>query len=525
MTCATNRPVLVVGAGPTGLSLAITLARFGTPVRIVDRLTAPATVSKALAVWSGSLEAFAALGTLDAFLAEGVRMHALRVGDGAHELAAIPVAEGVDSAYPFTIIIPQSRTEAILAARLAELGVTVERGVALSGFVEESDGVTATLERPDGRRETLYAACVAGCDGARSTVRHALGLDFSGYTEPQTFILCDAAMDGALDGRSIYIWWSGAGSVALFPLGGDVWRMFAMREETAGTPDETPPTLAEMQRHLAACGPPGLTLRDPRWLSAFRVNERLVEHYRAGRALLAGDAAHVHSPAGGQGMNTGIQDAVNLGWKLATVLAGRGEADALLDSYEAERRQVGRAVVAAAAQKLHIGMTGRGTGQRLMRDALVSIAARLPPVRRMLQIELSETDVTYRAGPLVEIARRGGNGRPGPGERARDATIVGSDGAPAPLWPLLCEPRHTLLLFGDPARHAPLAARAKSLGGVVGTVALDAARDPGGAAATRYGVAGDGWVLVRPDQVVAARGGADEDRAFAAYAGRVLEPH
>jgi 2-polyprenyl-6-methoxyphenol hydroxylase-like FAD-dependent oxidoreductase len=519
-----DRPILVVGAGPTGLTLALALARFGVRARLVERALAPAGVSKALAVWSGSLEAFAALGVVEPFLAAGRRMETLRVGDGPHELAAMPLGEGVDSVYPFTLVLPQSETEAILARRLDELGGRVERGVELVGLADEADGIRATLAHAEGTTEILHAACVVGCDGARSTVRNSLGIAFEGYTEPQTFILCDAVIEGGLDPSSAYIWWSGAGSVALLPIADGVWRTFAMRAEPAG---DEPPTLKEMQAHLAASGPPGLVARDPRWLSAFRVSERLAERYRVGRILIAGDAAHVHSPAGGQGMNTGIQDAVNLAWKLAAISSGRGEADALLDSYEAERRPVARAVVAAAAQKLHLGMTAKGAGQRILRDALVSVASRLPPLRRRLQVELSETDFVYRAGPLVEIARRAnGHGSPAVGERARDAPLRNPESGDAlPLWPFLAGPHHTLLVFGDPSEHADLLARASRLGDSVEVVKVEPARDPAGTAAARYGVLNGGWVLVRPDQVVAARGGVGEVRGFVAYAGRALEAH
>ena len=521
---SSNPSVLVVGAGPTGLTLAIALTLGGVPVRVVEKALAPAGVSKALAVWPGSLEAFAGLGVVEQFVATGRRMAHLRVGDGERTHGVIDVGEGVDSAYPFTLILPQSRTEALLAARLAELGVAIERGVEFTGFVAGDAGVRSTLKHADGREEEVETAFLVGCDGARSTVRRGLGVAFDGITEPQTFILSDTRITGDLDPTSIYIWAGPKGTVAMFPVEDDIWRTFGLRDEPAS---DAPPTLEEIQAHLDGAGPPGLVAHDATWLSTFHINERQVSAYRHGRVMVAGDAAHIHSPAGGQGMNTGIQDAVNLGWKLAAILAGRGEAEALLASYEAERKPVAAHVIANATRMLHFGMVAEGTMARILRGALVSVATRIPAVRRALQVELSETEIAYPGGPLVEIARRAGGtpGKPAAGERARDAVVVDpATGGRVPLWPVLAHARHTLLVFGDPPRQPTLLARASALGDAITVVKLDAARDPDGSAAARYGVTGDGWVLVRPDQFVAARGGMDETRAFAAYAGRVLEP-
>ncbi|OYX14357.1 MAG: hypothetical protein B7Z15_04230 [Rhizobiales bacterium 32-66-8] len=502
--------VLVAGAGPTGLTLALALRRQGVRVRIIDKLSEPASVSKALAVWSGSMEAFATLGVVEDFLADGLHMAHLRMGDGAHEVATMAVAEGVDSAYPFALILPQSRTEEILTAHLASLGVRIERGVELADFVETQTGITATLHHADGPEETVTCAYLVGCDGARSVVRHKLDIPFEGYTVPQTFILSDTRMEGDLDPASVYIWWSSKGSVALFPVTPGVWRTFAMREEPAS---DAPPTVEEIQGHLDACGPPGIIAHDPTWLSAFRVNERLVARYRSGRALLAGDAAHIHSPAGGQGMNTGIQDAVNLGWKLAAVLSGRGSSEALLDSYEAERRPVAREVVAAAARTLNLGIIAHGPATRLVRHAVIAIGSRLPAVRRRMQVEMSETDIAYGEGPLVEATRRlRAAATPAVGHRARDAAL-----AEGPLWSLLAPYGHTLLLFGPKGSQAALAAAASAR--AVAVLEID---EPG--AAVRYDMTGGGWVLVRPDQFIAARGSTGETAAFEAYARLALDP-
>src|SRR5690349_18785512 len=216
--------VLIVGAGPTGLSLAITLRRYGIPVRIIDRNAQPSTVSKALALWSASLEALQGMGVVDRFVQEGQRLNALCVGEGDRRLATLAVGEGIDSAFPFPLLLPQSRTEALLTARLAELGVSIERSVELAGLAQDPSGVTATLRHADGHAEVIRTRYLAGCDGARSAVRQTLDIQFEGYTEPQTFLLADVKIDGgSLDHRSIYLWWHNGGTVAMFPFGNEVW--------------------------------------------------------------------------------------------------------------------------------------------------------------------------------------------------------------------------------------------------------------------------------------------------------------
>jgi len=509
--------VLIVGAGPTGLSLAITCRRFGLAVRIIDRAAEPSRVSKALAVWSASLEALDSMGVIEDFLAAGERMHELAIGWGARRLATMAVGVGIDSPYPFPLLLPQSRTKQLLAQRLAALGVTVERGVELTGLAQDKEGVSATLCGADGQEQVARARYLVGCDGARSRVRRSLGVAFDGTTEPATFLLCDARIEGgAMDPASIQLCWQRRGTIALFPVEHGVWRVFAMRQ--SGT--DEPATLAELQAQLDRHGPGGLRLRDPSWLSTFRINARLAARYRVERCFLAGDAAHIHSPAGGQGMNTGIQDAVNLGWKLAQVLHGEGDAALLLDSYSDERRPVAADVVKGATQKLHLAF-GTGLFLRFARTAAIPIVARLPFVQRALQHELSETGVVYRDGPLVALGQPvRGHRRTEVGTRACDIVFRDSaTGQRRTLWPLLGWAGHTLLLFGTLARQ-PLPAEVDEH--QVQVLRLDADTDPNGAAAARYGISGSGWVLIRPDQVVAARGKANDLSRLGVYAHHVL---
>lgn len=518
MTRDAVQDVLIVGAGPTGLSLAITLRRYGVSVRIIDRAAQPSSVSKALAIWSGSLEAMPGMQVIDRFLEAGQRLNALCIGDGPRQLARLAVGDGIDSPFPYPLLLPQSQTERFLNARLADLGVTVERGVELTGLAQDAEGVTATL-RDGGGGEEVRSRHLVGCDGARSTVRHALGIPFDGYTEPRTFLLGDVRIDGALDHRNIYLWWRTGGTVALFPFEDDVWRLFAMRDGDG----DAPPTLDELQGHIDRHGPPGLRLRDPSWLSAFRINERLAARYRQGRCFLAGDAAHIHSPAGGQGMNTGIQDAVNLGWKLAHALHGFGDAGLLLDSYEAERRPIAREVVKAAAQKLHLAFS-TGTAARIAKDVAVTLFGNLPAVQRRLQVELSETEIVYRHGPLVALgAPPAAARRTDVGARARDAHFVDpATGETRSLWPLLGEPRHCLLLFEGAGAAIDTTGLVDGIGERLSVLRLTPQSDPGGRVRARYRLNGPGWVLIRPDQVVAARGDGHDLTALARYLDRVV---
>lgn len=515
--------VLVVGAGPTGLTMAIMLRRLGIGVRIVDRAAQPSAVSKALAIWSGSLEALDGTGAVEAMLAEGRKLRALSVGQGDRELASMAVGTGIDSPYPFPLLLAQSRTEQLLGDRLADLGATVERRVELTGLAQDGTGVTARLRHADGREEAVRAAYLVGCDGARSAVRHALGIAFEGYTEPDTYILGDVHIDGAaLDDRSIYIRWGRGGTIALFPYGDAVWRLFARRGPSPAGED-APATLEELQAQAVRFGMRGMRLRDPSWLSTFRINERLAARYRDGRCFLAGDAAHIHSPAGGQGMNTGIQDAFNLGWKLACALRGHGDAALLLDSYEPERRPVARKVVDESAQRLHVAFAG-GTAARLLRSAVVAVMGRLKVAQRKLQVQLSETELTYRDGPLVRLGEPPARPRRTEvGGRARDAEYVDPEtGRTARLWPLLSRQRHVLLAFEDAGRPLPLQPALAGTGDRLTVLRLDAKSDPRGAVRARYGQRGPGWVLVRPDQVVAARGNGEDLAGLARYLDRVV---
>ncbi|MBX3439376.1 MAG: FAD-dependent monooxygenase, partial [Planctomycetaceae bacterium] len=334
------KPVLIVGAGPVGLTMAVELTRYGVPVRIIDKTASRTDKSKALAVWSRTLELLERSRCADAFVAAGLKASAVNIFSGSEAVATVSFGD-LDTPYSFALMLPQSETERLLEQQLESLGNRVERRVELTGFNEGGATVLGTLRHADGSEESVEAEWLIGCDGAHSSVRHLLGLEFLGDTLPSEFILADVHATGlTAPDDTLAAFWHHEGAVIFFPIAPGRYRVIA----DVGHEPRHDPTLAEVQSILDRRGPGGVTLSDPIWLAGFGINERMVKQYRHGRVFLAGDAAHIHSPAGGQGMNTGMQDAFNLAWKLALVVEGVAPPD-LLDSYSAERSPIAKHVL------------------------------------------------------------------------------------------------------------------------------------------------------------------------------------
>ncbi|MGW2524973.1 FAD-dependent monooxygenase [Streptomyces sp. NPDC001617] len=418
MTAALD--VLVVGAGPTGLALAAQLRAHGADFRIVDRSLDRVRESRALAIQPRTLEALAGFGVTDELVKRGnpavqLRMHL------PGRVVQMPLFSGelTDTPYSFLLFLSQAETESVLAERLGAEGVTVERGTEVLRLERQSAYVTCHLRRRDGSEETVSARYVVGCDGAHSTVRSEAGIDFLGSAYPQTFLLADLEADG-LEPGAAHTFMTDAGMLFFFPLGEPAtWRMLAMRPP--GSPD-LEVTLGLMQEIVDRYADEELRLRDPVWMTDFRLHNRGAAHYRSGPFFLAGDAAHIHSPAGAQGMNTGIQDALNLGWKLALVCRGAAPLE-LLETYEAERAPVGRSVLRFTDRAFTIA-TSRNPVLRLARVQLAPriapLALRASRLRNRVFRTVSELDIHYRHSPVSVGSRALRRSGPRAGDRLPD---------------------------------------------------------------------------------------------------------
>jgi 2-polyprenyl-6-methoxyphenol hydroxylase-like FAD-dependent oxidoreductase len=409
-------PVLIVGAGPTGLTLALWLTALGVRVRVIDKAAEPGTTSRAMAVQARTLEFDRQLGIADRVVDGGLRVGAVNLWGRGARAARLPigrVGEG-KSPFPFVLMFPQDAHERLLIARLAELGVGVERPTELAAFDQHPGGVRATLRRADGTVEVCEAAYLAGCDGAHSAVRRGLGVGFPGGTYEGLFYVADVEAGGPAADHEIHVDVEEGDFVGVFPYRGEG------RLRLIGTvrpaPGRDPDQLTFDDVRGRAVENMKLAVTRVNWFSTYRVHHRVANQFRGGRAFLLGDAAHIHSPAGGQGMNTGIGDAVNLAWKLAAALSGAP--DALLDTYEAERIGFARRLV-ATTDRVFTVVTRPGRAAAFVR---LRVFARVAPwlirfarVRRFAFRTVSQTGITYRGSPLsagVAGAVRGGDRLP-----------------------------------------------------------------------------------------------------------------
>jgi 2-polyprenyl-6-methoxyphenol hydroxylase-like FAD-dependent oxidoreductase len=297
--------VLVVGAGPVGLTMAAELARYGLSVRIIEKAAQRTDKSKALVIWSRTLELMDRMGCTASFVAAGFKATAANITAQGKQVAHITLG-GVATPYPYALMIPQSETERLMEQHLNSLGVTVERNVELMRFSRSENGVTSILRLAERQEETMDSSWLVGCDGAHSSVRNQLGMEFLGDTLNTDWILADVHLNDVPDAGEINVMWHSEGVLAIFPITKDRYRVIADAGDATNNAQRRDPTLEEVQAVLDRRGPGGIKATAPIWLAAFRINERKVAHYRSGRVFLAGDAAHIHSPAGGQGMNTGM---------------------------------------------------------------------------------------------------------------------------------------------------------------------------------------------------------------------------
>jgi 2-polyprenyl-6-methoxyphenol hydroxylase-like FAD-dependent oxidoreductase len=563
--------VLVVGAGPTGLTLACDLCRRGLAVRLVERLPQPDVKSRGKGVQPRTLEVLDDLGIVDRVLEAGWSRD-LRVRWYVHrELLVdlhLPGRDPLpDVPHPNLVLVPQWRTEQILRERLAELGGTVEWGRELVGLEQEEDSVVASVvTSPGGAFETIRAAWVVGCDGGHSRVRDLLELALEGDSREERFLFGDVEIEGLEPTDSGFVWFDGGAYLAASPFRGlRSWQVQASLPPAADGTGE-PGSLELLQRLFTErSGLSHVRLSHPTWLSTWHSNVRLADRYRVGRVLVAGDAAHLHSPVGGQGMNTGIQDAYNLGWKLGLVVRGRAS-DRLLDTYEEERRPIAQAVL-SGSDLGYRAVFGADPVTTFLREHVLTPALRVPAVQRAILGGVSELDLDYRESSLVEdhrtpvTATRWSPGRDDEradavdqvrfargvhaGDRAPDGTVQdAATGQAMRLFDAFRGPHSTLLLFDGEARTddgytslAGIADRVERLFGAdvrpwvvvwgrrspAGLAGRRVLLDPDGETHRRYGATAEALYLVRPDGYVGLRAQPASEEVLVRYLGRVLD--
>jgi 2-polyprenyl-6-methoxyphenol hydroxylase-like FAD-dependent oxidoreductase len=394
--------VLVVGAGPTGLALALWLTQLGVPVRIVDKTEGPGTTSRALALHARILEQYDQIGIAREIVAQGIPMAAANVWIGGNKKVRVAFGEmgkGI-SPFPFVLVYPQDAHEKFLEAKLEEAGVRVERRTELSGFEQDGERVRARLRRADGSEEAVEAVYIAGCDGARSVVRETVGAGFPGGTYDHVFYVADVTATGKMMNNELNVTFDTADFLLVFPLvePGHA-RLVGTVKDSAVAQGKT---LAWEDVSKSASETIGIEVGKVNWFSTYHVHHRVAKMFRARRAFLLGDAAHIHSPVGGQGMNTGIGDAINLAWKIAWVLNG-GADPKVLDTYECERRAFAERLVATTDRAFTFIMRN-GPLARFVRlriaPYLLRAFASTRVGRRLMFRTVSQTNVNYRGCAL-----------------------------------------------------------------------------------------------------------------------------
>ncbi|MDH3049471.1 FAD-dependent monooxygenase [Gordonia alkanivorans] len=532
--------VLIAGAGPIGLTAAIELRRRGVRVRIVDPLLEPPQYAKAVGIQPRTLEVFEGMGVLEHILDAGMEMRGQFVFVNGSQVSRIDLVTPADVPFRFHLL-PQYSTERVLRDRLTDLDAEIERGVRVSAFTPDDDGVTVTLTDAAGAETSVRAGYLIGADGAHSTVRKGLGLGFEGGAFTEQYMLGDVAVDwsmprgyairamhqaddGTTDDLLVCIPLPGRGryrmsmlvpdELAIGPTsGGD-----GVAHGFEGT---RTPELSHIQAVVDRLSPEPATVSDLRWSSVFRISHRIVDSYGRGRVFVAGDAAHIHPPTGAQGMNTGVQDAHNLAWKLALAVAGDA-APGLLESYDLKRRPVGEEVVGRTVRDAREGIGSDSTDVEFV-------------TRREAQLLISYADSPITAGSTIPSAPAA----PRAGERAPDAAGLGRDSVnhPLRLYSLLSGVDHALVLYADAAAGAEDVAVLENLAAEVtkaarghmtahvvaaptaqvGSTDLPLLRDTENRFAAGYLPDGSTAFVIRPDGYLGYRGPLDDTATVLAY--------
>ena len=505
--------VLIVGAGPTGLMLANQLARHGIGATIIDRHAGPARETRALGVQARTMEIYAQLGLMARALELGTRALGANLWARGRRTARVPLGDiGRDlSAYPYLLILGQDDNERLLGDALRDHGRGVRWNTELVGLEQKPDRVVARLRQPDGATALLHARWVAGCDGARSAVRELNGIGFPGAPYEHVFFVADTTVTGPMVADELNVFLLSDGFHLFFPMRGrDHWRVVgilppALRGRDGLTFDDVIPTL-----HTQAAK--GLAFRDCRWFSTYRIHHRRAERFRAGRCFLLGDAAHIHSPVGAQGMNTGLQDAYNLGWKLALVVSG-GAREALLDTYAAERMPVAERLLQTTDRGFAFVVSDHWFSRMLRTRVLAlipALAMRFDAARKLAFRAISQTGIAYPDSALSQTEPGLPDESPRAGDRFPWMKLIFTSGAPAEdLFTRLDDTRFNLILVGQ----------AEGVDAVDASVVVHEIPDLASNVAVlkRAGIRRPSYFLLRPDGHIGLAGSRITDGAVQRY--------
>ena len=497
--------VLIVGAGPTGLMLANQLVRRGVRPIIIDRHSGPAQQSRAMAVQARTMEIYSNMGLMENAFALGARATAANMWANGTHTARIPVGDiGRSlSPFPFIFMLGQDDNERIMGEKLRQLGVEVQWNTELTALVQHPDQVDATLKLPDGGTRKVTASWVAGCDGSRSPVREMSGITFPGAPYEQVFFVADTEATGSMKQGELNVYLWADGFHLFFPMRGkDRWRVIgilpkAMRGRDDLTFEEVVPAI---QQEAGA----NLAFKQCSWFSTYRIHHRAAERFRDRRCFLLGDAAHVHSPAGGQGMNTGLQDAYNLAWKLALVIKGHAAAS-LLDTYEQERMPVAQRLLRTTDRAFQLIVTDGWFGKLFRTRILARVAAfamTKERVRKLAFRTISQIGIRYRNSPLSQTLEGLPEGAPVAGDRFPWLKLkLQVSGPVEDLYQKLDDTRFNLLVIGQPLP----AVEDAGLDDLLSVYALP--HDPANAAElARVGISGPAFYLLRPDGYIGLAG-------------------
>jgi 2-polyprenyl-6-methoxyphenol hydroxylase-like FAD-dependent oxidoreductase len=508
--------VLVVGAGPTGLMLANQLGRRGVRTTIIDRHDGPALQTRALGVQARTLEIYSHLGIAVQALESGKRATGADIWAQGRPAARIPLGDiGQDlSPYPFLLILGQDDNERLLGESLRRWGLAVLWNTELVALTQEADRVRATLKQPDGTSREITAAWVAGCDGARSAVRGLCGIEFQGAPYEHVFFVADTQVTGPMvpDELNVYLWVGGFH--LFFPMRGtDHWRIVGIVPPALRGKDDL--ELADVAPSIRNETGTGLSFQGCSWFSTYRIHHRRAERFRDRRCFLLGDAAHIHSPVGAQGMNTGLQDAYNLAWKLALVLSGTAGA-AVLNSYEDERIPVARRLLATTDRAFSLAVSDSrmaGLFRTLILTKIMALAMRFDWVRKLAFRTISQTGIRYRRSPLSQTMPGVAGAAPRAGDRFPWLRLkLSPDGPPGDLFQKLDDTRFNLIVIGQPAPPSGL----PGLGDLMRTLSIpsDPANDR---ELERANIPRPSFYLLRPDCYVGLSGTRLEVDALSRY--------